>query len=206
MMNVENETQSSTETTTETSTTETLVTETPKEETQTQAETQTETKEEVKVEPLTLDSLTIPEGFEVQAELSDKFLEILNGDSSPQDRANALLALHGETINAALEADSKAWNTMQTEWRDAAKADPDVGGDKLQSTLNNVGKLLDEFGDKEVRGVFDLTGAGNNVHMLKFLNKIADALTEGSFFKSGSPAASNEPDAAAKRMYPSMKG
>src|SRR5690242_7228254 len=39
-------------------------------------------------EPLTLDKLTIPEGFEVQPELSNKFLEILNDSKlSTQDRA-----------------------------------------------------------------------------------------------------------------------
>jgi hypothetical protein len=160
------------------------------------------------VEPLTVEQLTLPEGFELQPELSNKFIEILNdSELSPQDRANALLALHSETLTTASEAGSKAWDDMQTEWKDAAKADPDIGGAKLQPTLTNIGKLLDEFGDKEVRDVFDLTGAGNNVHMIKFLNKIADKLTEGNFFTAGNPAGGgDDPNAAARRMFPSMKG
>lgn len=157
-------------------------------------------------EPLTAESLTIPEGFEVQPELSEKFLEILNGDMSPQDRANALLALHGETLTSASEANSKAWEDMQTEWKEEAKGDPDIGGAKLQPTLAGIGKLLNEFGNEEVRNVFNLTGAGNNVHIIKFLDKIANVLTEGQFFKAGSPGGADEPDAAAKRMFPSMKG
>ncbi len=158
-------------------------------------------------EPLTLENLTIPEGFEVQPELSTKFLEILNdGKMSLQDRANALLALHGETLNAASEAGSKAWEDMQTEWKDEAKADTEIGGAKLQPTIDNIGKLINEFGNDDLRNVFNLTGAGNNVHMIKFLNKIADVLTEGKFFKAGSPAGGDDPDAGAKRMFPSMKG
>lgn len=160
----------------------------------------------VVVEPMKLEDITLPAGLELQPELSTKFLEILNGEMTPKDRANALIALHGETLNAASEAGSLAWDNMQTEWKDAAKADPDIGGAKLQPTLTNIGKLLDEFGDKDTRSVFDLTGAGNNVHMIKFLNKIADTLVEGKFFKAGSPGGQDDPDAAAKRMFPSMKG
>jgi hypothetical protein len=154
------------------------------------------------VEPLTLENLTLPEGFEAQPELSTKFLEILNGDLSPKDRADALLALHGETLTAASEAGSKAWDDMQTQWKDEVKSDPDIGGAKLQPALTNIGKLLDEFGDDQLKPLFDTTGAGNNVHMIKFLNKIAGVLTEGNFFKAGSPSG-NDPDAAAKRMFPS---
>lgn len=158
-------------------------------------------------EPLTVENLTLPEGLELPPELGNKFVEILNGEMEPKDRANALIALHGETIRNALEADSKAWDTMQTEWRDAAKADTDIGGDKLQPTIANVRKLLDEFGNKDVSEVFDFTGAGNNVHMIKFLNTLADKLTEGNFFKAGQPSSlENDPNAGAKRMFPSMKG
>jgi hypothetical protein len=152
--------------------------------------------------PLTVESLTLPEGFELQPEMASEFLEILNGDQSPQDRANALIALHGKTLTEASEASSKLWDGMQTEWKDEVKADPDIGGAKLQPTLTNIGKLLDEYGTPELKGVFDLTGAGNNLHMIKFLNKIAEKLTEGKLFTAGSPAGANDPDAVAKRMFP----
>lgn len=157
----------------------------------------------VAIEPLTVESLTLPEGFELQPEMATQFLEILNGEMEPKDRANALVELHTKTMTEALEADSKAWDNMQTEWKEAAKADPDIGGAKLQPTLTNIGKLLDEFGDSDVRSVFDGTGAGNNVHMIKFLGKIAETLTEGKFFKAGVPGSANDPNAAASRLYPS---
>lgn len=181
------------------------VEETKVEETKVEEPKTEETKTEV-VEPLTPEALTFPEGFTLEPEITGKFLEILNGEMEPKDRANALIALHGETINAALEADSKAWETLQETWRAEVKADPDIGGAKLQPTLANIGKLLDEFGNPELKGVFNTTGAGNNPHMIKFLNVIADKLTEGKFFKASGPAGADEPDAAAKRLFPTMKG
>lgn len=157
-------------------------------------------------EPLTIDKLTLPENFEIPEAVGTELLEILNGDQPPLDRANALIALHAKTLAEAQEADSKAWENMQTEWRNEVKADTEIGGDKLQPTLNSVGKLVSEFGNDEVKKVFDVTGAGNNVHMIKFLNKIANVLTEGNYFTSGAPGVDKSPEAAAKRMFPSMKG
>jgi hypothetical protein len=204
-MNEEQETQSlTTSETEETETkTESLVTQ---EENKTEETKTEETQEEVKVEPLTVEQLSAPEGFEIQPELASEFLEILNGEMAPGDKANAFLALHAKTISAAQEADSKAWDEMQTKWKDEVKADPDIGGAKLQPTITNIGKLISEFGNDDLKEVFNFTGAGNNPHMIKFLNKIADKLTEGNFFKAGTPAGADDPDAAARRMYPSMKG
>lgn len=155
-------------------------------------------------EPLTVEQLTAPEGFEITAETAAPFLEILNNNElSVQDRANALIGLHTKALADASEASSKAWDDTQTKWKDEAKSDPDVGGEKLQPALTGIGKLLDEFGDKDTRDVFDLTGAGNNVHMIKFLSKVANVLNEGDYFKAASPNKGNDPNSAAKRMFPS---
>lgn len=218
-MNEEKETDSSTqetETTTTTTTTEekpdkSLVNneqETKTEETKTEETKTEETKEEKsEVTPLTVEDIKLPEGFEAQPELMTKFVELFNGEMDPKERAQALVNLHTETIRTALEADSEAWDNMQTEWKDAVKADPDIGGAKLQPTLANVNKLVDEYGTQELKDVFDLTGAGNNIHMIKFLNVIAEKLTEGGYKPGATPSnAADSEEAKAQRMFPSMKG
>lgn len=151
-------------------------------------------------EPIKAEDFKVPEGFELNEDLSGELLEILNGEQSPQDRANALLALHAKTLTTALEADSKAWADMQTEWRTNAKNDPEVGGEKLKPALDNIGKLLDEYGSKELRDVFNMTGAGNHPLMIKFLNKVAGELTEGKLLQ-GKPGG-YDPNAAASRLFP----
>lgn len=156
--------------------------------------------------PLTVEDLVIPEGYELVPELATEFLEIFNREMDPKDRVNALVGLHTKAIQEASEASSKLFEDTQTEWKEEVKADPEIGGAELQPTLTNVQKLMDEFGTQELKDVFNLTGAGNNIHMIKFLNIIADKLTEGKFFKAGSPAGADDPDAAASRMFPSMKG
>lgn len=92
---------------------------------------------------------------------------------------------------------------MQKEWRDAVKADPEIGGEKLQPSLDKIGRLINEYGSDELLETMAITGAGNNVHVIKFLNKVAEKLTEGGPVV-GSPATARED--AASRMFPSMKG
>jgi hypothetical protein len=158
----------------------------------------------VVVEPLTAEQIQLPEGFEAQPELISEFVDLMNNaELSASDRANALIALQSKTLAAASEANSKAWDDMQTDWQTEVKADPDIGGAKLQPTLANVSKLLSEYGSDELLSVMNVTGAGNNLHVIKFLNTIAGKLTEGGVVQ-GAPVSGDK--SLASSMYPSMKG
>lgn len=154
--------------------------------------------------PLVAEDITLPKGFTADQELTTEFLSVVNNQElSAKDRANALVELQTKAIAKASEAGSAAWETMQNEWREAVKADPVVGGDKQTAALASVNKLVTEYGDTELTKVLALTGAGNNVHVIKFLHTLAGKLTEGSFTQ-GQPT--NAPVSAAALLYPSMKG
>jgi len=149
--------------------------------------------------PLTVEDLVFPENFTLDDEISSEFLTVVNDQElSVKDRANALVDLQAKLMTKASEASSAAWDNMQTEWRDAVKSDPTIGGDKMTAALADVSKLVTEFGSKELASVFDLTGAGNNVHVIKFLHTLAGKLTEGGFAQ-GSPTGA--PASAAQLLY-----
>lgn len=146
------------------------------------------------------------EGVVVSEELRDKFLGIVNDqDASPKDRAQALLNLQTEVATLASEAISKEWNDTNQAWQDEVKADATIGGANLPETLGRINRLIDEHaGDAaKLRAAFDLTGAGNNPEVVRFLNTIATKLTEGAPV-SGQPTAAE--GSRAQRMFPSMKG
>lgn len=155
------------------------------------------------VEPLTLESFKIPEGFEVDPEVSSKFLEILNDEKiTSAERAQGLIDLQAGMMQKAFSASEQVFATQQETWVNEAKADSDVGGEKLAPALGRIATLVNQFGSPELKQVFDVTGAGNNVHMIKFLNKIASEFGEGGPVL-GAPATSQA--SLAERMYPSMK-
>lgn len=187
----------------------------PQEETQTTTQPETpsdqnsneqgaESGEAAEFVPLSADDLTIPEGFEADDEIRDKFLDVVNDqEMSAKDRANALIELQAETIRQASERISEAWTQQREAWVEEVKADPEIGGDKFEPTMGKISKLLNEFGDPNLREqVFDITGAGDHPLMIKFLAKVADALSEGT---PVSGDAGGDKLTLAERMYPSMK-
>jgi len=153
--------------------------------------------------PITVEDIVLPEGMaELSPDLTKEFVELVNDkELGPKARAEALLNLQAKAMTAASEASSAAWTEMQEQWRNEVKADPVVGGDKLQPTLNSINKLVTEHGDEKLVEALAVTGAGNNLHVIKFLHTVSTLLTEGGY-QAGSPAGQEK--TAAQRLYPSM--
>ena len=167
------------------------------------AETETETETPATSEPLTFDQITLPEGVEIDNDLATRFIDILNNEATPQERAQALVDLQLETLRNASEANSQQWVATQEQWQNEVRTDPTIGGANLQPTLDRVNSLVTEYGTPALAEVFALTGAGNHVEVIKFLNNLATQLTEGEPVK-GVPA--NIAESAAQKLFPSMKG
>lgn len=154
--------------------------------------------------PLTATDITFPEGMAVADADRDSFLGILNNrEMTPSQQAQALVDLQAQVAQQASEAGSQAWTDMQDQWVNEVRSDPDVGGQRFDTSITNIGKLIDEFGSDELRAVMDITGAGNNVHVIKFLANVASRLTEGTQISNGSPVKTEA--SIAETLYPSMK-
>lgn len=154
-------------------------------------------------EPITFEALKVPEGFQVDEATQASLLEAINTpDLPPAERAQKLLDLGANLVQKVHEDNYAAWTTQQTAWQDEVRADPEIGGEKLPPVLGEISKLLDTYGTPEVRQIMDATGAGNNIHVVKMLHKIAKDLSEGGPV-SGAPSLPKE--SLAERMYPSMK-
>lgn len=155
--------------------------------------------------PLTAADITFPDDLEVSDEMRDEALAIVNNrELSPKEQLQGLIDLQAKLAKEASETISKTWEDTQKAWQDEVKADPTIGGDKLLATLAAVNKLVTEYGDDKLVEAFALTGAGNNVHVIKFLSTVASKLLEGGVVSATAPV--NQRGDAASRMFPSMKG
>lgn len=153
---------------------------------------------------LTAEAFKLPDGVEIDQPSMEKFLGIMNDkDMTPAARGQALLDLQTQMAQAASEAGSQAWTEMQTQWQNDVRNDPEIGGAKLDANLASIGKLIDQYGSDELRAVMDLTGAGNNVHVVKFLANVARQLTEGGPVQSAQPPATQQ--SLASILYPTME-
>lgn len=170
------------------------------------SEVKTEPTDEKVVEeftPLTVESISFEKGVEVNEGARDEFLGILNDrELSPAEQAQKLVDLQTRLAREASETSSTSWEGLQTQWRDEVQSDPEIGGQKLEGVLTGVAKVIDQYGSPELRQVMDLTGAGNNIHVIKFLNNVAKNLNEGGPVRGNPPSSTED---LASRLYPSMK-
>lgn len=153
--------------------------------------------------PLSVEDISFPEGMEVADDIRSEFLELVNNQElSAKDRAQALIDLQAKAATAASEANSQAFVEQQKTWQEEVKNDPEVGGANFQNTLGTISRLVDEYGSKELLEVMAATGAGNNVHVIKFLHAVASKVVEGTP-ATGVPTSAES--SRAERMFPSMK-
>lgn len=154
---------------------------------------------DTKATPFKLEEIKVPEGMSIDEAVSKPFVDIVNKFGLGRDAVSELVALQAKAMNDASEKGSADWNKLQDTWRDEVMKDADIGGAKWQGAQSSIAKVLDEFGTPELRSALDLTGAGNNPHVVKFLAKIGSKFTEGGF-TGGSPGAG--PKDAANLLYP----
>jgi len=71
------------------------------------------------------------------------------------------------------------WQEQVNQWRKEVTADPHLGGTNLPATVARAQLALDRFDDgKRIGQMLEQTGYGNNPDVLRFFNRLADALVE----------------------------
>jgi hypothetical protein len=145
----------------------------------------------------------LPEGVQADEAVLGEFAGVAKELGINQEGAQRLVDLYAKQAKAEAVKPYEQWHAMQKQWQDEIKADPSIGGDKLEPALQKVAKVLDTYGDPEVRKALSFTGAGNNPAIIRTLVKMAEALSEGGPIVGAPPT--GKPKTAAEAMYPHLK-
>ena len=71
------------------------------------------------------------------------------------------------------------WQEQVNQWRKQVTEDPQIGGANLPATVARAQLALDRFDEsKRIGQLLEQTGYGNNPDVLRFFNRLADALME----------------------------
>ena len=166
----------------------------------------TETKPDAnavtKDNPFKAEELKLPEGTTLDPEAGKSFVDLVNKFGISRDAVNELVALQNKVMLANSEAGSRDWAKMQEEWSSEVMKDAEIGGTNWPKVQTKIGGLLDTYGTPELRQAFDLTGAGNNPHVVRFMSKVASVLSEGGFISSN--ASTTGERSAAEILYPNQ--
>ena len=130
------------------------------------------------------------EGFTpLAAEELAPFTTVLGEAKVAPEAAQKLLDMHLAEIPKIIERVQKQsenlWNDTRKAWQDEIRADPELGGNRIQTVIQTCGQLINEYGGsaeqkQQLREVFNLTGAGDNPAVVRFIYNLGRALTEQS--------------------------
>lgn len=130
-----------------------------------------------------------PEGYTLDATLGNEFLTLLNTEKDPAKLAQGLIELSAKANELSSEMGSQLFDEVQTEWTNATKADPEVGGPRYEASIATSKQIVERFGGPKLQEALELTGLGAHPEFVRFMTKVAPLLTEGNPVSPATPAA-----------------
>lgn len=154
-------------------------------------------------EPFTEEGLAslLPEGLELEDAQRSELVEAINSAEDKQALAGKLMEMYHSAQTSAAEAAVAQWNDTQEAWRNEIKQDPEFAGEKLGVAAAKANEIAREYGGEDFLKMLDLTGAGNHVSTLRFLNAIAKDLPSEGSPVAGQPG-QTQPDLADRLFKP----
>lgn len=117
------------------------------------------------------------------------------------EQAQKMVDLYGEKLLPQIQKQqTEAWQKTTEQWAADVKADKEIGGDKLVSSLSVAQRALDQFGTPELKEYLNATGLGNHPELVKAFVKIGKSMSEDGMV-TGSKTTTQS---VAQRMYPNM--
>ena len=150
--------------------------------------------------PETYVDFEFPEGTEMDEKGMEAFQPLAKELNLTQEQAQKLITLQTDLMKRQGEVEQTAWDKTNTEWLEAARNDPEIGGVEHDAKMATAMKAVKQFGTKELLEAFDATGVGNHPEMIRFAYRIGKLMEDEKvlFGNSATPATKT----AAQILFP----
>jgi hypothetical protein len=145
--------------------------------------------------------LKMPDGVEVDAAMLDQFAPTFKDLGLTTKQAQALTDKFIEAQTRNGESQAQTWAKMTQDWVDQAKADPEIGGGKWDTTVQTASGIVKRYGNDAFRDYLNASGAGNHPEMIRFMAKVGAMIGEDRPAISENPGKKIAQDTAAI-LYP----
>ena len=142
-------------------------------------------------QPIVYADFTMPEGFELNGDDSKVLQELGQQFKMPQEAVQKLVDLGVQMQQRQVQEQQKAIAS----WVDAAKADAEYGGDKLEANLLTAQRAFSLPRGDKISKILYMSGLGNHPDVIGFMTEVGkllqpDSITtgKGSNTTSASPA------------------
>lgn len=146
-------------------------------------------------------ALTMPEGVTVDQALLDELSPEFKAAGLTGKQAQALADKYIARKTAEAKAQGEAWAKTTSDWVDAAKADPEIGGAKWDGTVKAASGIVGRFGNDALKEYLNASGAGNHPEMIRFMAKVGAMIGEDKPAISETPGSKVKADSATI-LYP----
>lgn len=184
-------------------------------------ETVVETKEggqsEEPAPPPSYEAFQVPEDVQLDSERITEFTKLLSDlevtgradHAAMQEFGQKALDFHVNEQKKLVETITKTqvetWEKTVLGWKDETIADPEYGGNRIQTTLDSANQFIRTYGgpaeqQKELREILNVSGIGNRLAVVRLFANAGKALSEGR------PLAASTPVSAPKSRTATMYG
>lgn len=145
--------------------------------------------------------LKTPEGVPLDEAALAEFEPIAKELKLTNEQAQKLADIHTKRMQETERANAEQWKQTTAKWVDDIKADKEIGGANLDTSVRHAQAALAKFGTPELKAQMDATGMGNHPELVRVFARIGKAMAEDNFIQSGKDGVVGDP---AKRLFPSM--
>lgn len=138
--------------------------------------------------PFTVADLKLPDGVQLDPELSTEFVTAATGMKLTKEQAQGLIDLQLKSEAKARENDSKVWDREMQRRVEEVKTDPKIGGANYDANVALANRVANEVGGTEFAKAVAESGLGHSIHMVRFLTAIAPKVLEAAPVTPGAQA------------------
>jgi len=129
----------------------------------------------------------LPDGVTADTAALEPATELFAASGLSQDQAQKFIDLAMARETAAAQRNVRAFVDLQNHWVSEIKADPEIGGDRLKSSLASASRAIDRLAIPGLREALNFTGAGNHPAIVKAFVRLGQMIAEDRF-RPGQPA------------------
>jgi hypothetical protein len=149
--------------------------------------------------------IKLPEGVTLDPATLDKFKPLAKEFGLDSAKAQKLVDLQVEALNAQRQQADAAWGEQRTQWVETAKKDAEFGGAKFAENVKVAQAAIEKFGGPALKKALNDYGLGDHPELIRFAYRVGKAISEDSIRgATAAPAAGNDQDAKLREAFPSM--
>lgn len=126
---------------------------------------------------------SMPEGFEIDQELSSAITPVFKDLGLTQEQANKIVDAYSEAQLKQSQIQQNAIVNQRKQWGEELKADQDFGGDAFEQNVGAIREFMQKTVPEDIRAdlysLFDGTGVGDHPALVRYMHHLATKFPVG---------------------------